>query len=548
MIYCPILGTDQMAGTGGTMMTLPSCPLPGCRHKGCPHHCGVPLDKKPQYLDVVRAARHMLTSISEADNDDKVITVDEIDKRVERVFNDRIGTEEEFAVKEQDQISKTALQQLKNMGPVKDLGKVLSNDDKASTIPEAVPVYVKPAWDGKQILHNITLLEEIHMSDVKRTLDIGIIGVGGAGNKIADAFAEVGYDAMVINLTDRDFAHLKNIPQDEYSRVELVVGAGGAGKNPAVGAQAIKEYSNVLLKKIQRKFNNKEFIFVAYGLGGGTGTVGGTLVAEIASALNIPVGVIVTLPRKNEGTDEKVNCLKGLQEVHNYKGIKSIVVIDNQQVAQRLSDHNDTGFWAASNREIVSLFDRFNTLSAMPSDTAFDAEDYKKCLMTPGFLVLGSSKIEVKDGANAELAKAIDAINQGFLATGFDHKTAIRAAGLIEKPVGYDYAHIFEENLFEAIKSDIGAGGMNRGIYTTDVKEITVNTMIAGMSLPEARVHQLVTEGRAEHAEMTAKVSERLTKTVSLEIGGTDSIINNNPGSKPGGDNMSGGMLGRRRG
>lgn len=472
----------------------------------------------------------MVTAIAEGDNiDGNVINVDELDKKVEKVFNDAIGDDKDLKFDVHPHTKELDNVQL----PVDPNDKVAVADVKK---------------DEPLIRVNQTNLEVMHMSDVKRTLDIGIIGVGGAGNKIADAFAEVGYDAMVINLTDRDFAHLKNIPQDEFSRVELVVGAGGAGKNPEVGAQAIKEYANTLLKKIQRKFNNKEFIFVAYGLGGGTGTMGGTLVAEIASALSIPVGVVVTLPRKNEGTDEKVNCLKGLQEVANYKGIKSIVVIDNQQVAQRLSDVNDTGFWAASNREIVALFDRFNTLSAMPSDTAFDAEDYKKCLMTPGFLVLGSSKIEVKDGANAEIAKALDVINQGFLATGFDHKTAIRAAGVIEKPAGYDYAHIFEENLFEAIKGDIGAGGLNRGIYTTEVKQITVNTMIAGMRLPEQRVQDLIAEAKGEAAEMAKKINQRQTEMVSLEIPTPSDIISGTPGSKKGGDHMGGGLLGRRRG
>lgn len=553
MIYCSILGTSQLAGPGGTVMTLPGCPLPGCRHKGCPHHCGTPSinQKAIKYVDVVNAARHMMSALADGNNPyEEVIQVDDIDKKVEKVFNDAIGDDRDLDgsidLGKPDPINDADISELKKHSNIKDLGSLELKDDSAD---KAEPVDVKK--DEPLVLVtrvNQTKLEVMQMSDVKRTLDIGIIGVGGAGNKIADAFAEVGYDAMVVNLTDRDFAHLKNIPQDDYSRVELVVGAGGAGKNPDVGAQAIREYANTLLKKIQRKFNNKEFIFVAYGLGGGTGTMGGTLVAEIASALNIPVGVIVTLPRKNEGTDEKVNCLKGLQEVANYKGIKSIVVIDNQQVAQRLSDHNDTGFWAASNREIVSLFDRFNTLSAMPSDTAFDAEDYKKCLMTPGFLVLGSSKIEVKDGANAELAKAIDAINQGFLATGFDHKTAIRAAGLIEKPVGYDYAHIFEENLFEAIKTDIGAGGLNRGIYTTEVKDITVNTMIAGMKLPDARVQQLVLEAKNEAFEMANKINQRQTEMVSLDIPDTAGLVSGTPGSKKGGDHMNGGLLGRRRG
>ena len=521
-VYCPILGTSQLAGPGGTNTTLPQCPMPGCRHNGCPHHCGIPLGRKAKYIEVVAAARHMIATINEGHSfEGNVINVDDIDRKVEKVFNEAIGDDKDLAP-----------------------GKLAEHIDHKANVGALVAEKIDEPLPRVSQLN----LEVIQMSDVKRTLDIGIIGVGGAGNKIADAFAEVGYDAMVVNLTDRDFAHLKNIQQDEFSRIELVVGAGGAGKNPEVGAQAIKEYANTLLKKIQRKFNNKEFIFVAYGLGGGTGTMGGTLVAEIASALNIPVGVIVTLPRKNEGTDEKVNCLKGLQEVANYKGIKSIVVIDNQQVAQRLSDVNDQGFWSASNREIVSLFDRFNTLSAMPSDTAFDAEDYKKCLMTPGFLVLGSSKIEVKDGANAEIANALDIINKGFLAAGFDHKSAIRAAGIIEKPVGYDYAHIFEENLFEAIKTDIGAGGLNRGIYTTEVQKITVNTMIAGMKLPESRVQQLVAEAKSEALEMANKITQRQTETVTLDIPNTSDLISGAPGTKKGGDHMGGGLLGRRRG
>src|SRR5665213_2514813 len=78
--------------------------------------------------------------------------------------------------------------------------------------------------------------------DASRSLDIGIIGVGGAGNHIADEFAAAGYDSMVINLTDRDYNHLAHIPMNEDSRIQLILGAGGAGKNPDVGADAIRQY------------------------------------------------------------------------------------------------------------------------------------------------------------------------------------------------------------------------------------------------------------------------------------------------------------------
>jgi cell division GTPase FtsZ len=363
------------------------------------------------------------------------------------------------------------------------------------------------------------------IKDIKRSLDIGIIGVGGAGNKIADTFAEAGYDVMAVNLTDRDFAHLQNIPHDEFSRIELITTAGGAGKRPDVGAQAIDEYANTLMKKIQRKFNNKEFIYVCFGLGGGTGTLGGSKVAMLAASTGVPTGAIVTLPRTNEGTDEKVNCLRGLQEVANKKGLKSIVVIDNQRVSERLKDVKNSDFWHSANREIVNLFDSFNRYSAEAADTTFDAQDYKNVLMTPGFLSLGDSMVEtakVNGSGEAELAEAIRSIDRGFFATGFDHKTTIRAASVIIKPGKdtFDQSHSFEEALYNHLKEEIGAGGLNRGIYENKTLNefVIVKTMLAGMRLPEARVQQLVTETKAEASEMAAKLNQRNTEVIGIEI------------------------------
>lgn len=388
---------------------------------------------------------------------------------------------------------------------------------------KATPVKVDKPLEEKMDVKAESTVGNI--KEIKRSLDIGIIGVGGAGNKIADTFAEAGYDVMAINLTDRDFAHLKHIPEDEFSRVELITTAGGAGKRPDVGAQAIDEYASMLIKKIQRKFNNKEFIYVCFGLGGGTGTLGGNKVAELAASLGVPTGAIITLPRTNEGTDEKVNCLRGLQEVANKKTLKSIVVIDNQRVAERLKDAKNSDFWHSANREIVKLFDDFNRYSAQAADTTFDAQDYKNVLMTPGFLSLGDSVLEtskVNGAAETELVEAIKSIDRGFLASGFDHKTTIRAASIIIKPGKdtFDQSHSFEEALYNHLKEEIGAGGLNRGIYESQKlnSHVIVKTMLAGMRLPESRVKQLVTETKAEASEMAAKVQQRNTEVIGIEV------------------------------
>lgn len=474
--------------------------MPGCRYRDCKNHAepsdGKYYDNPPKNI-VLYHAQKMIKDLEEMDN---------LDLHIKNVYDKEMGYSAE------------------------------SSAQVASEVPS-------PSLPGKTAIAEVSQTKEPELKEVVkmetlsgRTLDIGIIGVGGAGNHIADAFGKQGYDVMAINLTDRDYSHLKNIPDDEFSRIELIVGAGGAGKNPEVGAQAIKEYTNVLIKKIQRKFNNKEFIFVSYGLGGGTGTIGGTLVAEIASTLNIPVGVIVTLPRKNEGTDEKINCLKGLQEVNNFKGIKSILVVDNQKVMERLKDVPDNNFWDRANDEIVNLFDRFNRMSSVATNTAFDAEDYKKCLMTPGFLILGSSEVGVdklSTSPEEQLKTAVAAIHSGLLADGFDHASAIRAAGLITRPATYNYAHTFEESLFSYLKGEIGAGGLNRGIYQSESLKntIVIDTLIAGMKLPEQRIKELVQETKQEAEIMGIKINERMKETVSLDIPSVAGLISGTPQS-----------------
>lgn len=513
MINCAIIGMSgsKELSNNQTYYALPSCPLAGCRFPGCKHHInsesGDIYNNPPREL-VMKAAKEMLTNLSDADN---------IDMSIRKVFDEAAGykpKEEPLVIGKPDPIVQEDINELKKHTKTKDISNTIE-------------------FKEEEVLN----LEGTVMTEAiqGRTLDIGIIGVGGAGNHIADAFGKQGYDVMVINLTDRDYSHLTNIPNDEFSRIELIVGAGGAGKNPEVGAQAIREYTNTLLKKIQRKFNNKEFIFVAYGLGGGTGTIGGTLVAEIASSLNIPVGAIVTLPRKNEGTDEKLNCLKGLQEVANFKGIKSILVIDNQKVVDRLKDIKDNNFWSIANDEVVNLFDRFNRMSSVASNTAFDAEDYKKCLMTPGFLVMGSSEVQTNKlatTAEEQLKTAVAAIHSGLLADGFDHSSAIRAAGLITRPITYDYSHAFEESLFSYLKGEIGAGGLNRGIYQSDVLKdnIVIDTMIAGMGLPQQRVKDLIAETKQETDAMNAKVQQRMSEQISLDIPSSD-LISGTPSS-----------------
>jgi cell division GTPase FtsZ len=501
MIYCPKLGSGQLTGPWGTILTLPQCPAPGCKYPSCPNIADGPYKSDIAIHELADIFRHFVKT-----GQLNVLT---------------FGSTSSNIVVASEKASKQKQEQ-PEIAPKLEEVKMVTVNETVEGVPTA-PEQASPTISPK-------------------SLDMGFIGVGGGGCKIVDAFASYGYESMVINTTDRDYAHLTNIPQDDNSRIQLYASAGGAGKDPDVGASAVNQYANEILKKIQIKMGNKEFVFVCFGLGGGTGSIGGTLVAQIAAMTKVPVGVIVTLPRLNEGTDEKVNCLKGLQEIANCKGINAIVVVDNQKISKNLSNVTDQNFWSVANQEIVSLFHRFNTLSSMPSNSAFDPEDYKKCLKTPGFLVLGRTAIPQKafvESVNGELiGKLHDSIQNGFLADGFDTKSSIRVAGLVTKPFPFDYGHGFEEQLFDYLKSQMGAGSLNRGIYTLEqpcAPEVEILTMFSGMKLPEARVKQLFDETKNEASQMAAKVNERLTETVDLGLAQLSDLnkISGTPTTKP---------------
>ena len=99
-------------------------------------------------------------------------------------------------------------------------------------------------------------------------INVGIIGIGGGGGKIAKAFLDLGFNkTLLINTTEKD--QPLNIDQKHFVHIP---GSDGAAKDINIGKKAFNENGAVVEDAIRTKFGKVDWLIVCAGGGGGTGS------------------------------------------------------------------------------------------------------------------------------------------------------------------------------------------------------------------------------------------------------------------------------------
>ena len=158
----------------------------------------------------------------------------------------------------------------------------------------------------------------------ENTSTIKVIGVGGGGsNAVQHMYAEgiQGVDYLVCN-TDK--CHLDACKIQE----KMLLGNGlGAGANPELA----REYASKSEDKIKEFIGeNTKMLFIAAGMGKGTGTGASPVVAKVAKEMGILTVGVVTEPFKFEGKRIKAAAEKGIEEMSKY--VDSLIIVNNQNL------------------------------------------------------------------------------------------------------------------------------------------------------------------------------------------------------------------------
>jgi cell division protein FtsZ len=262
---------------------------------------------------------------------------------------------------------------------------------------------------------------------------IVVIGVGGAGgNAIANMIqAQIeGVDFVVANT---DAQALNNSIAE--TRIQLgpdITQGLGAGARPEVGRAAAEE----TLEELERLLDGVHMVFIAAGMGGGTGTGAAPIIAEAARAKGVLTVGVVSKPFMFEGTRRMRAADSGIEELQ--KHVDTLIVIPNQNLF--LVAKADTTF-----KEAFSLADEvlqqgvrsITDLMIMPGLINLDFADVRSVMGEMGKAMMGTGEGE---GPNRALEAAERAIANPLL----DGVSMQGAKGVIISIIGGDDMKLLE--------------------------------------------------------------------------------------------------------
>ncbi|MDI9356579.1 MAG: cell division protein FtsZ [Chitinophagaceae bacterium] len=231
----------------------------------------------------------------------------------------------------------------------------------------------------------------LEIPKTKNTPYIKVIGVGGAGTNAVNYMFEKGIKDVEFLVTNMDDQSLQMSPVP--NKLTLGKDGLGAGTNPEMAKQATEEKKEEI-KKIFGE--NTKMIFIAAGMGGGTGTGASPVIAKIAKEMQILTVAIVSSPQKSEGEKIGKNAVDGitaLQEVCD-----AIIIVENEKILKEYPGIG--GIRSAYNKAndiLANAAKGIAEIITIPGYKNVDFRDVYNTLEKSGTTLIGSGKENGKD-------------------------------------------------------------------------------------------------------------------------------------------------------
>ncbi len=231
--------------------------------------------------------------------------------------------------------------------------------------------------------------------DGTRTCRIKVIGIGGGGGNAVNRMIDAGLKGVefIVCNTDMQVLSLNKAPTKIQLGAKLTCGLGSGG-NLEIGRKAAEES----VDEIKGAIKGADMVFIASGMGGGTGTGASPIIAEIAKEENALVIGVVTKPFEFEGRKRTQQALEGIRELK--QKISTVIVIPNQKLLS-VAPRNitfDEAFKMVDN--ILLLATRsISELITEPQLINLDFADLKSIMNEQGNAVMGVGKAEDEDRA-----------------------------------------------------------------------------------------------------------------------------------------------------
>ncbi|ELL45015.1 cell division protein FtsZ [Spiroplasma melliferum] len=242
-----------------------------------------------------------------------------------------------------------------------------------------------------------------NFDNYEQVASIKVIGIGGAGNNAVNRMIEAGVQGVEFIVANTD-AQIISVSK---SKNKIVLGKEtskglGAGANPDVGRQAAIESA----EEIKDALKGADMVFVAAGMGGGTGTGAAPIIAKLAREQGALTVGIITTPFSFEGRARNSYAIQGTEELR--KHVDSLIIISNDRLLEVIGGVPLKDSFKEADNILRQGVQTITDLIAVPSLINLDFADIKTVMKNKGNALFGIGIGSGKD-------KAIEAANKAII-------------------------------------------------------------------------------------------------------------------------------------
>jgi len=232
---------------------------------------------------------------------------------------------------------------------------------------------------------------------------IKVIGVGGGGSNAVNRMYEDGIEGVELYAVNTDVQHLSKLSVPNKIQIgEKVTRGLGAGARPEIGEEAALED----IDKIKEILRDADMVFIAVGLGGGTGTGAAPIIAKTAKDMGILTVAVATLPFRFEGKKKMEVALNGLERLK--ESVDAYIVIHNQKVGELAGKGLSI---REAFREVDAVLSRavrgITSIVVTPAVINVDFADIKTTLENGGLSIIGMGEGKGEEKATSAVERAI---------------------------------------------------------------------------------------------------------------------------------------------
>ncbi len=312
---------------------------------------------------------------------------------------------------------------------------------------------------------------------------IKVVGVGGGGCNAVDNMVKNGIKHVEFICANTDAKALSRNRAHHLLQLGHSLTRGlGAGSQPEIGKKAAMEDR----EKVAALLKGTDMLFIASGMGGGTGTGAAPVIADIARSLNILTVGVVTRPFDYEGEKRRKVADSGIDEMRKF--VDSLIVIPNEKLMTELDeDVSMRDAFAAADEVLRGAVSGITEVIKTPGLISLDFADVKTVMSGRGLAMMGSGAAKGQNRAQEATERAIFSPLLDDLSLDGAHGVLVNissAPGSLKMREYHEIIGIIQRHVHP--DADFKAGMAE--IEDMDEEEVRVTVIATGLSDPASSI------------------------------------------------------------